>query len=56
MRTSSSDVSQRALTERIEHGAAGYVDRLWVHWPMGDLSSWGPMEANQEIQLVEGME
>ena len=54
IRTGSSYLSQSETVAVFGLGASTRVDGVWVRWPDGSESEYGPVDANREIRLVEG--
>ena len=54
VRTGSSYLSQSEINAVFGLGQADGVDSLWVYWPMGAVTRFGPMAANQKVRISEG--
>ncbi len=54
IRTGSSYLSQSETVAVFGLGLSTRVDVVWVRWPDGSESEYGPVDANREIRLIEG--
>lgn len=53
VRGGSSYLSQSELAVTFGLGVATQADSAWVYWPSGSVTALGPLEANQEVHVVE---
>ncbi len=53
LRAGASYLSQSQRDPTFGLGNATRVDTLWVHWPSGQVSQLGPLDANQTIHIQE---